>query len=96
MTTYATRSPLQALHNPHMMSGLRRSSRRTSANLSNQEDAPATNGVGKETERSQRSDAGVNLKSVNGSSRIAGGRGKRKLGERISRMVLVDHLQCSL
>ena len=87
MTTYATRSPLQPLHNPHMMSQLRRSSRRTSANLAHVEDAPVTNGVGHESEREKdgqkTGSGGKSSKSVvnGGTSKAKGGREKRKYGE---------------
>lgn len=83
MTTYATRSPLQPLHNPHMMSELRRSSRRISANLGLKEDGPTVNGVGQEIEPGQKNGVGVNsrTKLVNGGSRSGAGRHKRKLGE---------------
>ncbi|MCJ1419288.1 hypothetical protein MMC32_005642 [Xylographa parallela] len=45
MTTYITRSPLQLLTNPHMMSDSRRSTRRTSARLADKEDTTLTNGL---------------------------------------------------
>ena len=83
MTTYATRSPLQPLHNPHMMSELRRSSRRTSANAGLKEDAPTVNGVGHEIEHGQKNGLGANsrTKILNGGSRMTTARHKRKLGE---------------
>lgn len=87
MNTYATRSPLQPLLNPHMMSELRRSSRRTSANVAHKEDSQIANGVGHDTDRGKDVQKnGVGGKSgravVNGgSSKTVGGRGKRKFGE---------------
>ena len=87
MTTYATRSPLQLLHNPHMMSELRRSSRRTSANTAHKEDAPVANGIGHNTDRAKDGQKnGVEgktgkMRGNGGSSKPEGGRGKRKFGE---------------
>lgn len=87
MTTYATRSPLQPLHNPHMMSQLRRSSRRTSANIPHTEEAPIANGIGHNTEREKDGQknglGGKPSKSIpnGGTSKAKGGRGKRKFGE---------------
>lgn len=87
MTTYATRSPLQPLQNPHMMTELRRSSRRTSANAAHKEDTPIVNGVGHDTDRGKGGQKnGLGGKPgkavVNGaSSKPVGGRGKRKIGE---------------
>lgn len=87
MTTYATRSPLQPLHNPHMMSELRRSSRRTSANVAHPEDAPIANGVGHDSEREKDGQktgpGGRSSKSIvnGGTAKAKGGRGKRKFGE---------------
>lgn len=86
MNTYATRSPLQPLHNPHMMSELRRSSRRTSANVAPKEDAPIANGVGHDTDRGKdnqkNGSGGKSGKALvnGGSSKTVGGRGKRKMG----------------
>ncbi|MCJ1461647.1 hypothetical protein MMC07_000244 [Pseudocyphellaria aurata] len=85
MNTFATRSPLQPLHNPHMMSELRRSSRRISANVAPKEDAPIANGVGHDTGRgkdSQTNGSGGKSSKVpvnGGSSKKVGGRGKRKM-----------------
>lgn len=86
MTTYATRSPLQLLSNPHMMSEPRRSSRRLSARQPEKEDLHVANGVGHGTERGKGGQInGMGGKqgkaSVNGTSTNAkGGRGKRKIG----------------
>lgn len=89
MTTYATRSPLQPLHNPHMMTELRRSSRRISANVAHKEDGPIANGAEHDTDREKGSQKigleGKSGKAVGnvsgGSSKTVGGRGKRKFGE---------------
>ena len=86
MTTYVTRSPLQLLSNPHMMSEPRRSSRRLSARQPEKEDPPIANGIGHGTERVKGGQSsGVGGKqgkaSANGASTSAkGGRGKRKIG----------------
>ena len=69
-----------------MMSELRRSSRRTSANVSHKEDAPIANGVGRDTDRGKDGQKnGVGGKTgkpvgIGGSSKAVG-RGKRKIGE---------------
>lgn len=87
MTTYATRSPLQPLLNPHMMSELRRSSRRTSASLAQREDLSLPNGAQGEKDREKLGSKNGSVAkpgkvAVNGnSSKPAGQRGKRKLGE---------------
>lgn len=86
MTTYATRSPLQPLDNPYIMSELRRSSRRISANIAYKEDAPTANGAKYDAERGEdaqkHASEGKKGKAINGSSsKAAGGRGKRKFGE---------------
>lgn len=86
MTTYATRSPLQPLHNPYIMSELRRSSRRISANIAYQENAQTANGTRHATERGEdaqkHASEGKTGKAINGSSsKAASGRGKRKFGE---------------
>lgn len=87
MTTYATRSPLQPLLNPHMMSELRRSSRRISASLAQKEDPSVPNGAQAEKEREKPGPRnGAVAKpgkiAVNGnSSKTVGQREKRKLGE---------------
>lgn len=87
MTTYATRSPLQPLLNPHMMSELRRSSRRTSATLAQKEDPPVPNVAPGEKEREKLgrkngSIAKPGKAAVNGdNSKTTGQRGKRKLGQ---------------
>lgn len=86
MTTYVTRSPLQPLHNPHMMSELRRSSRRTSANLAPKENAPIPNGGTIDAERGKDIKNSLGRKvaktATNGSSSMSGAvRGKRKFGE---------------
>lgn len=70
-----------------MMSELRRSSRRISANVSHKEDAPIANGVGRDTDRGKDGQKnGVGGKTgkpvgIGGSSKAVGGRGKRKIGE---------------
>lgn len=67
-----------------MMSELRRSSRRTSANVSHKEDAPIANGVGRDTDRGKDGQKnGVGGKTgkpvgIGGSSKAVG-RGKRKI-----------------
>lgn len=86
MTTYATRSPLQPLHNPYIMSELRRSSRRISANIAYKEAAPTTNGAKHDTVRGEDAHnhalEGKKGKAINGSSsKAAGARGKRKFSE---------------
>lgn len=86
MTTYATRSPLQPLHSPYIMSELRRSSRRISANIAYKEAAPTANGAKHDTELHEdahkHASEGKKGKAINGSSsKAAGGRGKRKFGE---------------
>ena len=86
MTAYATRSPLQLLSNPHMMSDLRRTTRRTSARLADKEDIPVINGAGNTAGKGIRNlTNGHGNKAVkaniNGASNAtAGGRAKRKLG----------------
>ncbi len=91
MTTYATRSPLQLLTNPHMMSEPRRSSRRLSARQPDKEDPPVANGIGHGTERAKGGQSnGVGGKQVKGSANgaatnVKGGRGKRKIGASIPR-----------
>ena len=86
MTTYATRSPLQLLNNPHMMSEPRRSSRRLSARPPEKEDPPVANGIGYGTERAKGGQSnGVGGRqgkaSTNGAgASTKGGRGKRKIG----------------
>lgn len=85
MTTFATRSPLQPLHNPYTMSELRRSSRRISASIA-YKDAPTANGARYDAERGEdaqkHASEGKKGKAINGSSsKSAGGRGKRKFGE---------------
>lgn len=94
MTTYATRSPLQPLHNPHMMSELRRSSRRISANAGLKEDAPTVNGIGHETERGQKNGSGANsrTKIANGGSRTTTERNKRKIGEWVRQVTSCGYL----
>ncbi|KAL8650828.1 MAG: hypothetical protein Q9210_003597 [Variospora velana] len=85
MTTYATRSPLQLIHNPHMMSQPRRSSRRLSARLGDQEDAPATNGLPLVNEKSKSGQSsGPHAKQTRGgvngaTSNAPGTKAKRKL-----------------
>lgn len=87
MTTYATRSPLQPLLNPYMMSELRRSSRRISAGLAQKEDPSIRNGAQAEKEREKSGPTSGSIakpekKNVNGNgSKTAAQRGKRKLGE---------------
>lgn len=89
MTTYATRSPLQPLLNLHMMSQLRRSSRRTSATLAQKEDPSVPNGAPGEKEGEKLgptngSIAKLEKVAVNGNkSKTTGQRGKRKLGQLI-------------
>lgn len=84
MTTYATRSPLQLLPNPHMMSELRRSSRRISASLAQKEDPSIPNGAQAEKEREK---PGPKAGSVTKTGKTAvNGNGprqkaKRKFGE---------------
>ena len=86
MTAYVTRSPLQLLTNPHMMSDSRRPARRTSARLADKEDAPVVNGfvhAGEKGKGGQTNGAAIrhNKSGVNGTKGLAlGGRGKRKLG----------------
>lgn len=87
MTTYATRSPLQPLLNQHMMSELRRSSRRISASLAQKEDPSGINGAQGEKEREKLGPKNGSITklgkvAVNGStSKTVGQRGKRKLGQ---------------
>ncbi|KAI4138564.1 MAG: hypothetical protein L6R39_006721 [Caloplaca ligustica] len=87
MTAYATRSPLQLVHNPHMMSQPRRSSRRLSARLGEQEDAPVVNGFAPGNEKAMNGQSsGSNAKqtrsAVNGaSSSAAGSKAKRRLDQ---------------
>ena len=84
MTTYATRSPLQLLHNPYVMSDTRKAGRRTSDRLREKEDTQLPNGVGHGTERSKSSQsAGTNAKQSKANGNDSGavkGRGKRKIG----------------
>ena len=86
MTTYATRSPLQLLSNPHMMSEPRRSSRRLSVRQPEKEDPPVANGIGRGTEQAKGGQSnGANRKqgkaATNGAGlSVKGGRGKRKIG----------------
>ncbi|KAI4110315.1 MAG: hypothetical protein LQ339_001482 [Xanthoria mediterranea] len=84
MTAYVTRSPLQLIHNLHMMSEPRRSSRRLSARLVDKEDAPLVNGLphGQEKTRGGQTPANSTKQakaSVNGAS--LGAKGKRKLDD---------------
>ncbi|KAL8761702.1 MAG: hypothetical protein Q9184_002206 [Pyrenodesmia sp. 2 TL-2023] len=87
MTAYATRSPLQLIHNPYMMSQPRRSSRRLSARLGDQEDVPAVNGVALGNEKGKSGQTpGRNAKQTkagaNGvTSGAAGAKAKRKLDD---------------
>ena len=90
MTTYATRSPLQLLTNPHMMSEPRRSSRRLSARQPDKEDPPVVNGLGHGAERAKGGHGnglgGKGKVSTNGTGISSkGGRGKRKIGAFIPR-----------
>lgn len=91
MTTYATRSPLQLLSNPHMMSEPRRSSRRLSARQPEKEGPPVANGIGHGTERAKGGQSnGASGKqgkaATNGAGPSAkGGRGKRKIGASLQR-----------
>lgn len=87
MTEYVTRSPLQLIHNPHMMGEPRRSSRRLSARLGDKEDVPIVNGTAHTTEKKDKSGQGSasNTKQaktgVNGAtSNSTGSKTKRKLG----------------
>lgn len=96
MTTYATRSPLQPLHNPHMMSELRRSSRRISANAGLKEDVPKVNGVGHESGRDRKHGVGVNSRSktVSGGLKTVEERNKRKFGKWSFWVMYYGHLCC--
>ncbi|MCJ1381849.1 hypothetical protein MMC17_004961 [Xylographa soralifera] len=84
MTTYVTRSPLQLLTNTHMMSDLRRSTRRTSARLADQEDTTLANGLQHVVEKAKAGrpsgTSAKQLKSEVNGNRVApsGMRGKRK------------------
>ena len=87
MTTYATRSPLQPLLNPYMMSDSRKAGRRTSDRLREKEDAQLPNGVGHGDRL--KSSQGSGTTSAKKQSRANGnetgtgtakGRGKRKIG----------------
>lgn len=80
MTAYATRSPLQILTNPHMMSE-RRTSRRTSARLADKEDASVANGIGHGTDRAKGNQSnGASGRQGKAGTNVEGLRGKRKLG----------------
>ena len=83
MTAYVTRSPLQLIHNLHIMSEPRRSSRRLSARLGDKEDAPLVNGLAHGQEKARGGQTPGNSTrqpkaSVNGAT--SGPKGKRKLG----------------
>ncbi|KAL9117845.1 MAG: hypothetical protein Q9187_005615, partial [Circinaria calcarea] len=87
MTTYATRSPLQLLINPHMMSDSWRTTRRTSARLADKEDVPVANGTSHTTGKgkggqanavSTKQDKAVGNGVAGGA---VGGRAKRKIAD---------------
>ncbi|MCJ1311789.1 hypothetical protein MMC25_005462 [Agyrium rufum] len=87
MTTFATRSPLQLLTNPHMMSEARWGKRRSSARLAEKEDVPAANGVGahedggeKPSKTNGASTTRTTKVAVNGTggNTVMGARSKRK------------------
>ena len=84
MTTYATRSPLALLTNPHMMNDARKTGRRTSDRLREKEDLPIPNvrggGTTKASEKGVTSEkpTKANASETSGTSRKP--REKRKLG----------------
>jgi hypothetical protein len=88
MTTYATRYPLQQLMNTHAMGDVRRSTRRSSARIAEQEDALLVNGNDHEADKLRESHANSSRSKKkapesNGSGQAATsgkGKGKRKLG----------------
>lgn len=84
MTTYATRSPLTLLTNPHIMNDARKSGRRTSDRLREKEDLPLPNGVGHgATKGAEKAAATEKSTKANGNETAATGRKtreKRKLG----------------
>ncbi|KAL8696468.1 MAG: hypothetical protein Q9224_002780 [Gallowayella concinna] len=84
MTAYVTRSPLQLIHNPHMMNEPRRSSRRLSARLGDKEVAPLVNGLthGNENGKSgQYSGNSAKQTKAGITGATSGAKAKRKLAD---------------